>query len=124
MLTLDRNNSGVKDQVLHVKDVAIVGNDNRHNRDLSLNSQVERALLEGQQLGLLGVAPGSLGEHVNALLLLLDLVGGAGHSGARVGLASAIDEDGTGQGHEPAEEGGLAQRALGRHGAVLGEHAA
>ena len=87
--------------------MAVVGNDNGHNGDLSLDSQVERALLEGQHLGLLGVAPGSLGEHVDALLLLLDLVGGAGHSGARVGLASTIDEDGARERHEPAEEGGL-----------------
>ena len=104
--------------------MAIVGNDNGHNGDLSLDSQVERALLEGQQLRFLGVAPGSLGEHVDALLLLLDLVGGAGHSGARVGPASAVDEDGAREGHEPAEEGSLLERALGRHGAVLGEHGA
>lgn len=124
MLTFDRNLSGVKDQVLHVENVAIVGNDNGHNGDLSLNSQVESALLEGQQLGFLRVAPGSLGEHVDTLLLLLDLVGGAGHSGARVGAAGAIDEDGAREGHEPAEDGCLFQRALGGDGAVLGEHAA
>lgn len=47
IFTLHRNDSGVEDEVLHVKNVAIVGNDNRHNGNLSLDSQVESTLFEG-----------------------------------------------------------------------------
>lgn len=92
--------------------------------DTGLDGQVEGALLEGEQHGLLGVAAGALGEHVDALALGLDLVGGALHGLAGVLCVLAVDEDGAAQGHEPAEEGRLLERGLCRDAAVLGEHGA
>ncbi|KAI6767037.1 hypothetical protein HG531_011397 [Fusarium graminearum] len=66
---------------------------------------MESALLERQQHGLLGVASSTLGEHVDALSLGLDLAGGALHS--ITGILA---------------KGDLLERSLGGNTAVLGEH--
>lgn len=83
---------------------------------------MESSLLERQQSRLLGVASRSFGEHVDALLLVLDLAGGTLHSFAGVLRVLAIDEDGAAEGHEPAEERQALESRLGGHTAVLGEH--
>lgn len=104
--------------------MAIVGNHDGDDWHLGLDSEVEGALLEGQQHGILGVAAGALREHVDTLAAVADLVGGAAHLLAGVLAVGAVEEDGAAQGHEPAEEGDALERGLGRHAAVLGEHAA
>lgn len=103
--------------------MAVVGHDDGHDGHLRLDGKVEGALLEGQQHGLLGIAPCALGEHVHALLPVLHLVGGALHGVAGILGVLAVDEDGAAQRHEPAQERRLLQGGLGRHAAVLGEHA-
>lgn len=85
---------------------------------------MERPLLEGQQPGLLGIAPRALGEHPHALPLLLHLVGGALHRAARARRVRAVDKHRPGQRHEPAEDGDALQARLGGHGAVRGEDGA
>ena len=64
--------------------MAVVGDDAGHNGDPGLDGEVKGALLKGQQGGLLGVAASALGEHVDALALGADLVGGALHGAAGV----------------------------------------
>lgn len=83
---------------------------------------MESSFLEGQHGGLLGVASRSFGEHVDALLLVLDLASGTLHSFASVLGVLAIDEDGAAEGHEPAEERNALESGLGGYTAVLGEH--
>lgn len=104
--------------------MAVVGHDDGDNGDAGLHGQVEGALLVGQQRGLLGVAAGALGEHVDALALGLDLGGGAVHGGAGVFAVLAVDEDCAAEAHEPAEEGHLLELGLCRDAAVLGEDGA
>ncbi len=122
--TLAGDLPSVEDKLLDPEDVAVVGGDDGHDGDLGLDGEVEGALLEGQQGGLLGVAAGALGEHVDALALGADLVGGAAHGLAGVLAVGAVEEDAAAEGHEPAEEGRLLERGLGGDAAVLGEHAA
>lgn len=83
---------------------------------------MESSLLERQQRRLFGVASRSFGEHVDALLLVLDLAGSTLHSFASVLRVLAIDEDGAAEGHEPAEERHALESRLGGHTAVLGKH--
>jgi len=85
---------------------------------------MECALLEREKDWILGVASCAFGKHVDALALLLNLVGSAGHGLTGVFAVLAVDKDGCAEAHEPAEEGSLAQRGLGRHTAVLGEDTA
>lgn len=104
--------------------MAVVGDNNRHNGNARLHSKVESTLLEGQQHRLLGVTAGALREHVDALAARLDLVGGAGHGRASVLAVLAVDEDGTAQAHEPAQERHALQLGLCGDAAVLGEDGA
>jgi hypothetical protein len=82
--TLDGNLSRVEHKVLDIQDMAVVGDNDRHNRNTSLNSEVESALLERQQDRILCVAAGTLGKDVHTLTLGADLVGGTLHSLAGV----------------------------------------
>lgn len=59
--------------------MAVVCDDDGDNRNARLHGEMESTLLERQKRGLLGVAPGALGEHVDALLLGLNLLGGPLH---------------------------------------------
>ena len=104
--------------------MAVVGNDNGDNGHAGLDSKVKSSLLEGQQHGILSVAPRALGEHVHALPLGADLIRGAAHGLPGVLAVLAVDEDAPAQGHEPAQKGDLLERPLGRDAAVLGEHGA
>lgn len=104
--------------------MAIVCSNDRDDGHAGLNSQMECALLEGQQDGILCVASGALREHVHALLPLTDLVGRARHGFPRVLCVLAVDEDGATEGHEPAQDGSLLEGGLGGDAAVLGEHGA
>lgn len=104
--------------------MAVVGDDNRNDGDASLNGEMESALLERQKDGILGVASGAFGEHVDALALGLDFLGGALHGGASILGVCAVDEDGAAEGHEPAEEGHMLKLCLCCDGAVFGEHGA
>ena len=82
---------------------------------------MEGAFLEGKQVGLGRVAPGSLGEHIDTLLVKLDLGRGTGHGLSGVAGVLAVDEDSAREAHEPSEKWYIHQGALGRDGAVLGE---
>lgn len=82
--TFDGDAARVKDEALEVQDVAVVGDDAGDDGDAGLDGEVKRALLEGQQSGLLCVAAGALGEHVDALALGANLLGGALHGLAGV----------------------------------------
>ena len=83
-LTLDGDGARVKDHALDVEHVGVVCDDAGHDRNTGLNSKVESTLLERQQGGILGVAARSLGEHVDALSLVLDLLRGTLHGGSGV----------------------------------------
>lgn len=122
--TLDGDGSGAEHHALDVEDVAVVCDDDGHNGHAGLHGEVEGALLEGQQHGVLGVAARALGEHVDALLPGLDLLGGAGHGLPGVLGVLAVDEDGAAEAHEPAEEGDVLEVRLGGDAAPLGEHGA
>lgn len=82
---------------------------------------MKRALLELQQLRPLGITPRALRENKDALPLPAHLARGGLEGGARRSAVRAVDEDGAGEGHEPAEKGQGAQRGLGGDGAVRGE---
>lgn len=120
--TLDGDLSGFEGESLGVHDMAVVCDNAGNNGHAGLDSKVESTLLERQQHGLLGVTSSTLGEHVDALSLGLNLTGSALHSLAGVLAVLAIDENGTAQRHEPAEERHLLQRSLSSNTAVLGEH--
>lgn len=122
--TFDGDVARVKDPVLNVQDVAVVGDNDGNNGNASLDSEVEGALLKRQQDGILGIASSAFGEHVDALFLGLDLLGGALHGGAGILGVCAVNEDGAAERHEPAEEGDMLELSLCRDGAVLGEHGA
>lgn len=102
----------------------VVGNHDRDNGHTGLNGKVESTLFEGQEDRVLGVAAGSLGEHVYTLLARSDLFGSAAHGLPGVLGVLAVNEDGSTQGHEPAQKRPVLERLLGGDAAVLGEHAA
>lgn len=102
----------------------VVGHDNWHNGHTGLDGQVESTLLEGQEGRVLGVATGALGKHVDTLLARSDLFGGTAYGLPGVLGVLAVNEDGSAQRHEPAQEGPVLERLLGCYAAVLGEHAA
>lgn len=120
--TLDGDLSRFEGESLGVHDMAIVCDNAGHNGHTGLDSKVESTLLERQQHGLLGVTSSTLGEHVDTLSLGLNLTSSALHSLAGILAVLAIDENGTAQRHEPAEERHLLQRSLSSNTAVLGKH--
>lgn len=54
--------------------MSIVLGDDRHDGYTGLDRQMERALLEGQQSGLVGVTPGAFGEDENTLAVRAHLI--------------------------------------------------
>lgn len=122
--TLDGDDAGAEYHALDVEDVAVICNNDGDNGDAGLDGKVESALFEGQQYGVLGVAASAFGEHVDALLLALNLLGCAGHGGSRIFGVLAVDEDGAAEAHEPSEEGNVLQVRLGCDAAPFGEHGA
>lgn len=117
------NPASVEDETLDVQNVGIVCYDHRNYRYTGLCGQVEGSFLERQQLGLLGVATGAFGKHVDTLLPPLNLLGGTSHGVSRVLGTLPIDEDGPTQGHEPTQKRHTLQIFLGRDTAIFGEHA-
>jgi len=101
--------------------MAIVGYHHGDDGDLSLDSQMESALLERQKLRLFAVAPGTLGEHVYTLLLIPNLGGGTAHGLPGILGVLAIDEDAAAQPHEPAQKGNILERGLGGDAAPFRE---
>lgn len=122
--TLDGDLARVEDEVLDIQHIAVVGHDDGDNGHAGLDGEVEGALLEREQRGIFRVAPGSLGEHVDALSLGLNLLRSALHGIARILAILAIQKDGPAQRHEPSQERRLLQRRLGRDAAILGEDGA
>lgn len=82
---------------------------------------MKRPLLKLQQLRPLRITPRPLGKNKHALPLPTHLPRRPLESRARRSAIRAIDEDGAGEGHEPAEEGHGAEGGLGGDGAVRGE---
>lgn len=91
---------------------------NRHDWHASLHGQMERTLLERQHLRLIGVASRALGEDEDALAVVAHFVGGAVERLDGRLAVGAVDEHGAGEGHEPAQDGHMAQGLLGRDAAV------
>lgn len=104
--------------------MAVVCDNNRHNRHTSLNSKVEGALFKGKQRRLLGITPRALGKHVDALLAGLNLGRSTLHGRPGILGVCAVDKDAAAQRHEPANKGNMLERRLGCDAAVLGEHGA
>lgn len=84
---------------------------------------MERSLLEPAQLRAAGIAACALGEDEDALSMCQHLIGGAGESLTCAPAVGAVDEDGAGKGHEPAEEGDGLEARFGGDGAVGREDA-
>lgn len=122
--TFHGDSTRAKHHGLEMKNVAVIGDDARHNWHASLNGKMERALLERQQDRVLGVAAGSFREHVDALALHLNLPGGSSHGVPRILGVLAIDKDGTAQAHKPSQEGNLLEIRFGSDAAPLGEQGA
>lgn len=120
----DVDNAGPYDPRLHVQHVAVVGRHNGHNGDLRLYCEMESALLERQQGGLASIAARALGEDEDGLAVVAHCACGAIEGCAGGGAVGTVDEDGLAERHELAQEGGVFEAGLGRHRAVLGEHAA
>lgn len=98
-LTLHRHDAAVENLLLEAQDIAVVRDNDRDNRDLSLDRKMESALLEGEKFRAIGIRARALGEDVDALLLVLHEVGSTIEGGAG-GLAIAtIDENRLGKGH-------------------------
>lgn len=102
----------------------IVLSHHRNNIHTGLDRQMERALLERQQLRFLRVTPRSLGEDEHALLLGLHLPRRTVERLDSRLTVRAIDEHGAGQRHEPPQEGHPLQRLLRRDAAVRREDGA
>lgn len=109
---------------LDVQDVRVVGHDDGDDGHLRLDREVERAFLERQQVWLRRVRPRALGEDEDALLLAPHVCGRAVEGGARGGAVRAVDEDGFGEGHEPAQNRYPLQTLLSRDAAPAREDAA
>lgn len=117
-LTLDRNPPTPKHPPLHTEHIAIIRRHQRHDRHAGLDGEMKGALLEGQQVRLIEISPRALGKNEDALTIPAHFLRRAvkGRHGRRP--IRTIDEDGAGQGHEPAEKGDALQRLLGRDAAV------
>ena len=123
-LTLNRYAPAPEPLLPHAQHATVIPRDDRHDVHPGLDRQMERPLLERPHLRALGITPRALGEDEDALPLLPHLRGRLVKRRVRGGGVGAVDEDSTGEGHEPAEEGHEAQGALGRHAAVGGEDGA
>lgn len=98
---------------LHVENVAVVCDDDGHNRDSGLDSEVEGALLEGEEFGLLGVGARAFGEDEDVLALGAHGFGGGVEGSAGGGTVCAVDEYRFGEGHCEAVRWLMCARGLG-----------
>lgn len=97
---------------------------NRHDIHLRLHRQMECPLLKRQQSRLRRIAPRTLGENNHALLLLTHLIRSFIERLERRLPVRAVDKYASRRGHEPAQDGDVAERLLRGLAAVLWEHLA
>lgn len=102
----------------------VVFRNDRNNGHTRLQRQMERALLERQQLRSIRVAARALGEDEDTLAMVAHLIGSTIESLDGRFAVGTINEDGAREGHEPAEEGNMFEGLLGRDAAVRREDVA
>ena len=116
--TLDLDGASLESEVPGGQNMRVVLRDDRDNRHAGLHGEMKRALLERQQLRAIGVTPGTLGKDEDALTVIAHFLGGAVERLDGSFAVGAVNEDGAGEGHEPAEEGDVAEGFLSRDAAV------
>lgn len=122
--TFELDHARVKPHMTRRQDMRIVLGDDRNNRHPRLDRQMERSLLERQQLGLLGVTPRSLGEDEHALSVPAHLLRRTVKRLHRRLAVGPINENRPRQRHEPPQEGDMLQGLLRRDAAVRREDVA
>lgn len=118
MLTFNLDRTSMEPELLRIQHMRIVFGDDRHDVHARLDRQMERSLLERQQLRLGRVAARALGEDEHALLERLHLPGRPVEGLDGRLAVRAVDEHRPGQRHEPAQEGHALERLLSRDAAV------
>lgn len=83
----------------HIQHIAVIRNRDRDDGHLRLHGEVESALFEGQQVGVVVVAARAFGEDVDGLTVGVHLRGGFVEGGDGLGAGFALDEDGLAEGH-------------------------
>ena len=123
-LTLDRDPAPSEPLLPHTQHAPVIPRHDRHNVHTGFDGQMERSLFERPHLWPICITPRAFWEDENALPLFPHLRGRFIECRVRGGRVGAIDKDGAGERHEPAEKGHEAEGAFGRDAAVRREDGA
>ena len=120
--TFDLNRTSIKPHIPRGQDMRVVLCDNRHDRNTSLDSQMESTLLKRQQLWIIRVTSRSLGENEDTLSMSAHFLRRTvKRLNSRLTI-SPVNEHRPGQRHEPSQKRHTRKRLLSRDTAVWREN--